>query len=425
MANFLKPIIIGVVGISVAFGGLLIWSALAPLASAAIAPGVIVVESNRKIVQHPDGGVVREILVRDGDLVASGQILAVLESSRLNLSLNNTREQLAINIANTERLEAERTGQPLAFSEQSLAEVSISQYPYIRRDQEIMYAARRAVIANNLAIAQSERAQAQSILGHLVIQLDAKIEHLRLAERDVSVAQDLARNGAGTERRLNEVRQVATEIRSDIASIRARIAENQARIERATLDESRSHWMYLESVEKDIAAARRERADLIEKIGSLNEQISRLTIRAPVAGRVVNQTISTIGGVVGSGMRMLEIVPAEDSLLIEAQVRPSDIENVRPGLNVEIRILGTYGMNLPRLNGLVSVVSADRLVDGPQNHQFFLVRINFDENSERFLRGHGLRPGVPTETIIYTGDSTMLAYLTSNLTRFFSLAMKE
>jgi HlyD family type I secretion membrane fusion protein len=179
-------------------------------------------------------------------------------------------------------------------------------------------------------------------------------------------------------------------------------------------------------VETDLQQLQRDRFELLQRLETVEDQVKRLEITAPVTGTVVDLAIHTVGGTVAPGAQLLEIVPKDDPLVIDAQVRPEDVENIHPGLAVEVRMPGFEGRHLPLLTGTVVMVSADRLWDrSPGSAPFFQVRVQLDDQAIRHLASSKLRPGVPVDLMILTGEQSPIEYLTGPLARFFRRAMRN
>ena len=417
---------IGLAGFLLTFSGLLFWSVTAPIASAAMAPGVLVVESNRKTVQHADGGLVRSVDVKDGDTVVAGQRLLTFESSRVDISLESLRTLMATNIATLCRLEAERAGlaEP-SFDMSDITGVTLKDFPHILADHTRLFRARQAALSSSLTSFRADAQRAREAIIWLQRQVQARSEQLSITERDANIAIGLASVGAGTQRRVNDTRRSIAEAQLEVAGLNAKIADANSRIQRAELEERRAVNTFIESVERDMQSTLRERIDLREKLRIFEDQLRRLEIFAPASGQIVNLAIHNVGAFVPPGGRILEIVPQDEDLVVEAQVRPLDIERVRVGLPVEVKISGIDGSRMPLLIGKVVLVSADRLTEMTRNMPFFEVRVELDVQSRKLLSEKALRPGMAADVIIFTGESTVFDYFLGNLLHFLSSAFRE
>ncbi len=426
MTSLRSSAVIGLGTILLTFGGIGLWSAAAPLASAAIAPGIVVVDGNRRSLQHPEGGVVQSIHVRDGDIVEAGQVLITLEDTRVAIARETLRPLLAANLAQRARLVAERERQGvLVVPDVEVAGVRVADFPSLVAQQRQLLESRRAAHLAKLSALTTSGEQARATLRAHQQQLEAQQERLRLTRIEMGVASDLARSGAGTQRRVSEVARTLAEVRVDIARLAANVAEAQGRSEAALREAELARAIFLEDIEIEIQRNEREHVDLRERLWASIEQARRLLIRASVRGVVVNRAVHTVGGVVGPGMPLLEIVPDGERLVIEAQVRPNDSDRIRPGLPVEIRLSGLDGGLLPRLQGTVLNISADRMIDRLRGTPYFEVRVEADVSAQQALGHRSLRPGMAVDVMIIRGEKTIVEYLGASLLQFFAGSMRE
>ena len=426
MTSLRSSAFIGLGTILLTFGGIGLWSAAAPLASAAIAPGIVVVDGNRRSLQHPEGGVVRSIHVRDGDIVEAGQVLVTLEDTRIGIALETLRPLLATNLAQRARLEAERNRQGvLVVPDVEIAGVRVADFlSVVEQQRQLLESRRTAHLAKLLALTTIEE-QARATLRAHQQQLEAQLERLRLTQVEMGVAGDLARSGAGTQRRVSEVARTLAEVRVDLARLAAQTAEAQGRSEAAVREADLARAIFLEDIDTEIQRNEREHVDLRERLWATIEQARRLLIRASVSGVVVNRAVHTVGGVVGAGTALLEIVPDGERLVIEAQVRPNDSDRIRPGLPVEIRLSGLDGGLLPRLQGTVLNISADRMIDRLRGTPYFEVRVEATVTAQHVLGHRRLRPGMAVDVMILRGEKTVVEYLGASLLQFFAGSMRE
>lgn len=218
--SIVTPVFAGLTAIVAAFGGLALWSVLAPIASAAIAPGVVIVEGSRKTVQHADGGVVRELLVRDGDRVELDQTLLTFDTTRLDNTVQTLRSLLALKIAQKSRLIAERDGAAdIGLPVDSTSDVSLADFPHAVADQRKLFIARRDALEARVSATLGEGEQSAEASKGLQQQFLAQERRLRLTETELRTAQELARTGSGTLRRVLEVSRVVADIQGDLAGL--------------------------------------------------------------------------------------------------------------------------------------------------------------------------------------------------------------
>jgi HlyD family type I secretion membrane fusion protein len=407
------------------FGALAAWSFAAPLSSAAIAPGSIVVDSNRKTIQHLEGGIIKKIHVRDGDKVAAGQVLIELDDSQLLADASTLRPRIQMNIAQNARLMVERHGGRDIDFPRDLLESQDEAVQSILADQRMLFIKRRAALDSKRAALLNQREQAEALIAGLQSRLESQRERLRLTEDELRGVASLAARGNSPKRRVLELNRALAELRSEEADLQAKLAEVHKRAEYGSLEVVRLTDTFAEAVEADLQTVKNERYQLAERMQKIDEQLKRAKIVAPVDGTVVNQAVHTVGGVVAAGAVLLEIVPEADSLVIEARVRPLDVEDLQVGMPIEVRFPGLQGKLLPRLKGQLVTLSADLLVDDREGTPYFAARARVTDEALRHLGEQNLRPGMPVEVMLVKHSRTLAEYLLSPLQDFVAHAMRE
>ena len=424
--SIIKPAIAGLTAVIAAFGSLALWSMLSPIASAAIAPGVVTVQGSRKTIQHADGGVVREILVQDGDRVELDQTLLTFDTTRLDNTVQTLRSLLAIKVAQKARLAAEREGAAdVEFPTQPTYGIDLADFPQATAEQRKLFIARREALEARVAATLGEGEQSAEASKGLRQQFLAQEKRLNLTEAELRTAQELAKTGSGTLRRVLEVSRVVADIQGDLAGLSARAAEAERKVDSASLEARRVRTAFQEGVEGEFAENTREQLDVAERLSNAHDQLKRSRLLAPTAGQVVSLLVHTVGAVVAPGVPLLDIVPDDDPLIIEAQVKPADVGRVKVGLPVEVRIVGVDGGRLPRLMGRVTMVSADRLTDRSRTGSFFAVHVKLSEEASEALGEHKLRAGMGVNLMILQEERTLLQYLVDPTLSFFSEAMRD
>jgi HlyD family type I secretion membrane fusion protein len=418
-------ILVSIAIVLLTFGVLATWSLLAPLSSAVIAAGAIVVDGSRKAVQHPDGGVISAIHVRDGDRVEAGQILVELDDSKLASMLATLQPLLEMTLAQRARLLAERRGRDEIDFPSELLQSTTSTAAMIVADQRRMFLARRAALESRRAALLNRRLQSQATATGLEKQIASQQERLRLTRVELEGTAKLAGKGYAPERRVLELNRAMAELESELAALEARHAEVSREAEFSTVEITRIENSFLENVETELQTVEKERYDLLERTRTIKDQIKRLKIRAPVAGTVVKSAVHTVSGVLMPGVTLLELVPAEEPLVIDAQVRPVDVDGLRVGLAAEIRFPSDTDRLLPKLHGRVLTISADRLVDPLQGTAYFAAQLTVDPDSIRLFGRDRLRPGLPVEVLLLKGERTLFDYLFSPVRDIFARAMLE
>lgn len=401
--------------IALVFGGFGGWASLAPLSSAAIAPGTVVVDSSRKSVQHLEGGVIREILVRDGDLVEANQVLLRLDGANVRAAISSLNPMLATNKAHQARLEAERDGlDEIRFPDDLVADIQNNiATAQILAGQDRIFQTRRNALSGEKALNTNRLAQSRQRLDGLERQRRVKDRELALLREELANQTLLLSKGYATKKSVASAERSVQQLESDSTDLQSKAEEAKVLVQRYELEDKQIDKNFLEQVENELYNSEKEYYQLIERMRAIQDQYARLDVRAPVSGVVVNMVIHTVGGVVAPGSPILDIVPKNDKLMIEAQVRPSDIDGVRAALPADIRFPAFGGTETPRLKGRVTVVSADRLVNHSNGAPYFLARVEVDDTDLAGLKGLNLIPGMPAEVLINKNERTLLDYLLS------------
>ena len=416
----------GLVVVAVFVGGFGTWAAVAPLESAAIAPGIIGVSTERRTVQHLEGGIVDEILVADGDRVAAGQTLIVLDDTAARAALDLLEGQYRSAVALNARLEAERDDRPAIGWPAWLADAALDDgaAAEVMATQERIFRARAVSLANQRAIHRRRIEQLREESAGLAGELAAQDRRRALLAEELEGVRELVERGLEPKPRLLEMERAEAEI------VGARV-RNQARIAgiAQTIDETRLVIDELGNVRlAEVVAELREvetrLSDLRERLAAARDVVARTRVAAPVAGTVMALQVFTEGGVVAAGQRLLDVVPANDRLVIEARVAPNDIETIALGLAAQVRLTAYSQLGAPRLTGRVVRVSADRLADPRTGASWYEARIALDPDQPG-LASLALVPGMPAEVMIVTGARTPVDYLLKPIVDSLGRALRE
>lgn len=410
-----RTIVFGWTIIGLVFGGFGTWASLAPLSSAAIAPGTVVVDSSRKSLQHLEGGVIRDILVRDGDVVEAGQALLRLDGANVRAAMASLHPMLATNRAYQARLQAERNGLdeisfPSELASEAKEDIATAQ---ILAGQQRIFETRRNALIGEKALNANRVAQSRQRLEGLERQRSVKERGLAILRNELASQRTLLSKGYATRKSVASAERSVQQLESEYTELQSKVEEAKMLVQRYELEEAQIDKNFVEQVENELYGAEKEYYQLIERMRAIQDQYARLDIRAPVSGVVVNMKVHTIGGVIAPGSPILDIVPRNDKLMIEAQVRPSDIDGVKAGLPADVRFPAFDGTDTPRLSGRVTMVSADRLTNPANASPYFLARVEVDDEDITQLQGLSLVPGMPAEVLINKSERTLLNYLLS------------
>jgi len=403
-----------------------VWSAVAPLESAAIANGFIAVESSRKTIQHLEGGIISKIHVRDGQSIVAGQLLVQLEDTKARTQLQAIKVKLWEAWARQARLTAERDEQAdIEIPAELISSARDSSVAQILDGQRKILAARREVLAAQITVVGERMAQVQHEIAGLRAQEAAATHRARIIRDEYAAIKPLVDKGLQTRPRLLSLER-------EMAEIDGRRGETIAQISRAeqAISESRATILKLQSERQNEAAqslrdVESEIAQLSERLEAAAEQLSRTAIRAPEAGVITDLRVHTPGGVVGPGAPLLDLVPRADRLIVQAKVKPHDIDVVRLGLPAEVHLTAYKQRRVRPLAGAVTYVSADSIIDKRTGQHDYDTRIEIDRDQLTALDGIELVPGMPVSAFIKTGESTVALYALQPILDSFNRAFRE
>jgi HlyD family secretion protein/epimerase transport system membrane fusion protein len=420
-------IVVGWLIIMALVGGFSAWAFLAPLNSAAMAPGTVVVHSNRQTVQHLEGGIINAINVRDGDRVKKGDPLVVLDGTQGVALLRLLEGRYDVARAEQARFFAERAGLPtLVFPEDLLQKAATDKETSLILDgQRNLFDARQKMLAGQTSIYENRITQSELQISGLNLQQAAKERQNSLFKRELTGLQSLNAKGFAPTNKILAFQRDIAQLDAELGTIQSNVASVQQEIGEARLQILQIKKTFVENVESSLRDNQSQIFDLSQQILASRDQVSRLVVRAPVDGTIVDMAVHTVGGVVPAGQRLLDIVPEDDHLVVEAQVRPTDIDGVHAGLPAEIRLntLNSYAM--APLHGTVAYVSADRLTDSRTNGAYYTVRVETNPHEVENLKDIQLVPGMPAEVMIDKGSRTFFEYLMGPIGRVLNNAMRQ
>jgi HlyD family secretion protein len=419
------PFLLGCVVIAFCVVGLAAWGGSAPLAGAALATGQVVVESYRKTIQHLEGGIVREIRVADGDAVRPGEVLVRMDDTKARTTLDSLQSRYLAARAQEARLTAERDDAPeIVFPEELLQ----SQNPAAAEamiGQRKIFASRRTWIAGQIAILKQQIAQLREEIAALQLQVASETRQTALIKEEMEGVDALVKKGLERKARLLALQRTAEEIGARQSDHLGQIARAKQKTGESELQIADLQNKQVDDIMHDLRSTQDDLFDLREKVVAARDVLERTVIVAPMGGVVVNRRVHTIGGVVNPGDALLEIVPQKEELIIEAHVRMDDIDRVRPGLPVQVRLTAYKQRWTPTVDGTVRTVSADRLQDSRSGDAFFVARIGGDPESLKKLPNVELYPGMPADVLIISQPRTALDYMLLPITASLTHAFRE
>lgn len=395
------------------FGGFGGWAAYAPLSAAALANGVVNPDGRRKTVQHLEGGIIQSIHVREGQQVAAGDVLVTLDTLRARARLEEIRERMVHLLASRARLEAELVrATEVTFPLDEIYELSENPELTIATQRQL-FSDRQKTQDSRERILSKRIDQLRSEIGGLQEVITAQAEQIDYLQEEIDVSASLYEKGLNRLPELLVLKRAKADLLAQRALNRATIARLEQQIGETELQLVATRQQGAESFSTEIADIRSELATLRSVQQERLDALKRTVVLAPISGRVLNLRVTTEqGGVLASGGEILDIVPDESRLLIDARVRPSDIDTVYPGMKARVILTAFAQRNLPRLYGTVDLVAADRQLDERTGEPYFLVKVAVLEEDIAAL-GHDieLTSGMPADVMLLTGERTLADYL--------------
>ena len=405
------------------------WSFLAPLGSAALAPGSVTVEMYRKTVQHLEGGIVKAIHVRDGDTISKGQVLIELEDTSSRAQLETLRGQLYSALAREARLIAERDGKSTVTYPADLinAEATDPRAQEDIRVQNQSFSVRKRSRAGEIGILKEQRQQLQAKIEGIKAQKTSRSNLSDSLNKELLDFRAMLKEGYVEKQKVSELERRLAQSEGDRGDFIANISSAQTQISEIDLKILQIDKDFQREVIEELSKVQSDLSELHEKTQWLDDTVTRTVITAPESGMVLGLTVHTLGAVIPPGGRLLDIVPQQEKLIIEAQVSPNDIDKVHSGQICEIRFSAFKAAKTPKVSGRLTTLSADRLTDEQNKTGYYLARVEVDKDGleELHQRGLILLPGMPAEVLINTGDRTFFQYLIQPLSNIFARSLIE
>src|SRR5829696_2055145 len=412
-----RHLVAGVALVVLLAGGVGGWAATTEFAGAVIAPGNLVVETNVKKVQHPTGGVVGELRVRDGDPVKAGDVVVRLDDTVTRANLAIVVKSLDELSARQARLEAERDGTPApSFAAELLARRNDPEVARLIGGEQKLFEIRRTARQGQKAQLKERVGQLQEQISGLNDQIAAKKREIALIGEELKGVRELWSKNLVQIQRVTALERDAARLEGERGSLVSSIAQTKGKITETELQILQIDQDLRTEVGKELAEIRGKVSELVEKRVAAADQLKRVDIRAPQDGKVHQLSVHTVGGVITAGEAIMLIVPQADALTVESKLMPQDIDQVRPGQTAALRFSAFNQRTTPELNGLVTRVSADLTTDQRTGATYYTVRMSISDEQVARLGGLRLLPGMPVEAFIQTGERTIMSYLTKPFT---------
>ena len=413
-------------GLVIITGGVLAlggWTVLAPLSGAIVAPAFVKVDLNRKVVQHAEGGIVREIHVRDGDRVKQGQVLVVLEDVKIDANLELLSIQLIAERAKAARLEAEASYAPkLGFPADIVRKEREPRVAEILERERALFQSRRSSVESQIAALRSQIRETQTETTALLEQIAAEDRAISLQKEELKANEELLKQNFVQKTRVLTLQRAVAEYEVKHGEHRADLARSRQKASELELRIITAQNTYKQTAVDDLKDATAHIFDLEERLRPSRDAAQRQQVLAPIGGEIVGLKVFTAGAVVGPRDVLMEIVPADKTLIVEARIRPEDINHVHVGDEAEVRLTAYKQRTTPLVAGRVSYVSGDRLVDAENKNAYYMAHVAVSPASLGELR---MQAGMPAEVYVRTDSRTVLDYLLAPVTAYLRRAMRE
>jgi protease secretion system membrane fusion protein len=407
-------------------GGFLLWASLAPLDKGVPLSGTVTVSTNRKAIQHETGGTIEDILVKDGDVVKAGTVLVRMNSVQATANAEMTRVQYFTARAAEARLIAERDGEKVIIFPAELE--SVKNDPRVAANidmQQHLFNSRRMGIESELSALDENIAGLQLQTSGLEESRDNKKQQLEFLREQLGGMRELSKEGYVARNRLLELERTYAQISGAISEDIGNIGRGRRQISELKLRRTQRQQEYQKEVRSQLSDIQKEAEALGHKLSGLDYDLANVLVKAPVDGTVVGINVFTRGGVIAPGFKMMDIVPSEDALDVEGHVPVHLIDKVHPDLPVEL-IFSAFNRNLtPHVPGVVTHVSADRFVDEDTGMPYYKLRAKVAPEGMKMIADLQIRPGMPVELFVKTGERTMMNYILKPILDHIRMSMTE
>ena len=420
------PSFFGLLILALFVGGFTWWAGFAPLAGAAVAPGVIAAAGQNQVIQHFEGGIVEKILVKEGDSVEAGQPLFILDKTAAEASRNRLSKKIIALKARDERLRAERDGKadftfPPALLKQAEAEGLQGDLEEQRREFTKRLQRHKS---ENIILDQRVAALEEQIEG-FEAQRTATEQQLEVVSEDLTLKEDLLKRGLTQRNQVTLLRRNQADLRGRLGGYTAEIGRARTAIIEAKEQKEQLRAQRAETALTALNDLRRELADAEEQLHAAIAILNRVIIRSPSAGVIVSLTKNTEGSVVSAGERILELLPTSSELIVEARVSPLDVDVISVGQSANLRFSALNQRTTPEVPASVTYISADRIIDPATQEPYYTARLKIAEDLPETIDRGMIFPGMPVETYIKTGDRTFFEYVARPILDSFNRAFRE
>ncbi len=408
------------------FAAITAWAGFAPLSGAIIAQGVVKVESNRKTVQHLEGGIVKEILVKEGQQVRSGQGLVIIADGRMNAEMASVSAELDAEMARAARLRAERDESgTIDFPESLRRRIDEPRVSELMRIERVLFETKHRALHEQLVLIQDQVAEIKREQAALDVQMQADSSGAALLNEELEANERLHKLNFISKAQLLKLQRGMEEYRSRQGGSAAAIARAKQKNKEIEIRGTSLRDQHRQDAANEYALVQARIVGLEERVKPARDAVLRQAVVAPIAGTVVDLKVFTVGGAVAPREPLLDIVPGDNPLIVEARLNLDDIRHLNPGLAADVRFTAYDSRNTPMVAGQLSYVSADRLTDARDGTSYYLAHVRVDSKSLESAKAIHLQPGMRAEVFLRTGERTALDYLLDPITSSVRRGMRE
>lgn len=422
------PIRIGFWVLLLGFGGFLLWAAFAPLDEGVSSPATVSIETKRRAIQHMNGGVVREVIVKEGQMVKEGDPLVELGDAQVKANFESVRQNYLAQRAAEARALAELQGRKtIEFHKDLLAGANDPLVKQHMATQTQLFEARRGSLESELSAMREAVEGLQAQVRGYESMIESRKAQAALQEEQIRSVRELAREGYASRNQLLQLEQSQAELRATMADLQATRTRAQQSIAETRMRMAQRREEYNKEASAQLAEVRREVQAQQERLTAATEELKRVVITSPVDGQVVGMTVTAVGGVVTPGQRLMDIVPQDSVLLLDAKIPPHTIDRIKVGDPVDVRFSAfSHSPQLMVPAKLVSL-SHDALTEqqGAATMTYYLGRVEVTEEGAKLLGTRMMQPGMQAEVLVRTGARSLLTYLLHPLTKRIAQALKE
>lgn len=422
-----KPVLrVGLLMLALGFGGFVLWATFAPLDEGVPAPATVAVDTQRKPVQHQAGGIVGEVLVREAQSVKVGEVLIKLDDAYSRASFEALRKQyLALRSQESRLIAEQQNAAEIEFHSDLLKNRSDPVVESFIAIESKLFVTRRAALKSEIGMLKESSGALEEELRGNQAQLEGKDAQYKLVVEQLKGTRDLAQEGYLPRNKLLEEERLAADLKAMVNNLQASSAKIRRNISEQKLKILQHQQNFQRELETKLADVKRELEPVVEKLRAATIELDRTLIRAPVSGIVVGLAIQTVSGVIPPGAKIMDIVPEDERLLLEAQIPPHIVDRILVGMPADIRFQGFSDLPHLVIQGKLVSISADRMTDPVTHLPYFLGRVEVTSDGLRKLGNNRIQPGMGADVVIKTGERTFMTYLLKPLLRRLSTAITE